>query len=958
MTLDEWQARLQRHFEALRRERTALPGEARAVFALEHGLETADRLDLCRAVRSHIAVDEPRPFHVLPWVVYAAEVGYEYSGDEYWKTFEQITPGWNKYGDRELIRNFFVTFASQFGGVRPSGRWAQHFSIICWPITNSVLPQDLQVDLAQILFQNRDQLSQELLQSPKKLGKFIGSRAYEFSSRFQIIAEDATLIGQIAAALLLQEGAKGPLSIHATTLARIGADLGKKEQAKEWLNTASLRVHDQLHIKHVPREGLDAGAPYYVPKLFTRLLLKPSSKEEDSWDLFLEVPSLAPLLEIAEFKNSLLEQRCRVAGSSGGPVTRAGLLRSGREVRLSRLPRAEEPLLSFEGSSEALNKFLQANFSVGFGSCWIFRVMANGLAYELIGRRIRTNQRYLLITDGNAFFGEEELVKQKTSCDGVSIYCLDTPSAFASHWEGLLSRFSLTQAKTFDIWPAGAGAAHWDGESRGVWNSPESPCLAIRAKYELRQLQLILGDEVLELNIGKQGEVIYLEIPSPPVGEHSLRIMAREPEEQTLRLVTDFDIVIQEQVLNGLASGATSSSPFYVQVDPVRPSLEELWEGRAELVILGPRGHPVAVKIKFSGGEGEHLSTLEQTLPDLLLPVQPTAWRDHFDRYVKSAAKKESKAAQKYESYSMAEVELNAGELGKFQLTCERAFSHVRWVNLREQTATLFLDNANRQAPTVHRFTFTDPTVGLPQKLKDEYDGSPEGGLFLAKSGEFSAGIIVDPKVFGGSFSTISFDAPKVPKMPRSIEGCKFYLDFFSAWSDAKFSANGLAVLRRKRVLEELMRGLFRLICGDSWNAAEVLVGKRRNLDELWIAIRDGGEPEAQRLARSIATSAKALIEDDCSDRARWLVEQFDGWPEYFIGSKTKPRRLIEFSLRLASSPQKAFDWAGSSFELMMLDLLEQPLLAKASRALKLSIDFHYESDKDSYGNSYGWDWL
>ena len=67
---------------------------AAPVFALEHGLGDAD-LDLLKnAVRSAVRQGFGATFRQwwLPFVVYAAESGYEYAGGEYWQTFEESTP--------------------------------------------------------------------------------------------------------------------------------------------------------------------------------------------------------------------------------------------------------------------------------------------------------------------------------------------------------------------------------------------------------------------------------------------------------------------------------------------------------------------------------------------------------------------------------------------------------------------------------------------------------------------------------------------------------------------------------------------------------------------------------------------------------------------------------------------------------------------------------------------------
>ena len=140
MDLASWHARLAQHFSQLREVRRDTRGD-RPIFALEHGLEAAEVQAVAAAVRAHIAHAAPSTDHALAWIVYAAEIGYGFSGDEYWQTFEEQTPGWTLRGDRYWIRHCYRMFERKYGGVRPSGAWAEHFSIICWPITHAILPR-------------------------------------------------------------------------------------------------------------------------------------------------------------------------------------------------------------------------------------------------------------------------------------------------------------------------------------------------------------------------------------------------------------------------------------------------------------------------------------------------------------------------------------------------------------------------------------------------------------------------------------------------------------------------------------------------------------------------------------------------------------------------------------------------------------------------------------------------
>jgi Tetratricopeptide repeat len=228
--------RLESHFAALRDRRSEATGGA-PVFALEHGLSDAElallKAEVCSAVRkAHL----PRA-HSLPFVVYAAEIGYEYSGDEYWQTFAARTPHWIPNGDRYYIRHKFREFSDQFHGAQPTGAWADQFSIICWPITHAVLPTDLQRHLVDLLFDYRRALTSALLEDPAELGKRLAGRAWQASSRFQNFAQNASLLGQVAVALLVAEHAES-LFILPSTLSRIVADLSREREAWRLLRSA------------------------------------------------------------------------------------------------------------------------------------------------------------------------------------------------------------------------------------------------------------------------------------------------------------------------------------------------------------------------------------------------------------------------------------------------------------------------------------------------------------------------------------------------------------------------------------------------------------------------------------------------------------------------------------------------------------------------------------------------
>jgi len=95
---------LARHFNELREARARLEPSS-PVFALEHDLPPHDLGLLQGAVREAIKGSHITRFHKawLPFVVYAAEMGYGYEGDEYWTTFSSLTPRWTVKSARPFV---------------------------------------------------------------------------------------------------------------------------------------------------------------------------------------------------------------------------------------------------------------------------------------------------------------------------------------------------------------------------------------------------------------------------------------------------------------------------------------------------------------------------------------------------------------------------------------------------------------------------------------------------------------------------------------------------------------------------------------------------------------------------------------------------------------------------------------------------------------------------------------
>ena len=251
-------------------------------------------------------------------------------GNEYWQTFETQTPGWTLYGDRYWIRECFQDFQECYSGARPTGIWAEHFSIICWPITHAILPRDLQRQLAHILYNLRYTLTPQILESPRQLGELIAEQRWKASSRFQQLAGEPLFLGQIAAALLLRGNDYTSKLIHPSTLARVSADVDRERHARTWLRGAREKAQRQVQFRKIRGQVVQQGdsvddtaletVSTITTKTEPRVVLRPL--QDDKWEILIELPdfSLAPS-RLSQFTEVIANNRCHVTGSSGRPLT-------------------------------------------------------------------------------------------------------------------------------------------------------------------------------------------------------------------------------------------------------------------------------------------------------------------------------------------------------------------------------------------------------------------------------------------------------------------------------------------------------------------------------------------------------------------------------------------------------------------------------------------------------------
>ena len=967
--LRDWQTRLKQHFTALR-DRRCSDGSERPVFGLEHGLCQRDIKALATAVRAYIAAGPPSQEHSLAWIVYSSELGYGYSGDEYWQTFEQETQGWILNGDRYWIRNCYRQFQREFGGAVPSGAWAKHFSIICWPITHAVLPKDLQIQFARILYELRYFFSGELLDSPSMLGKLIATRCWNATSRFQNLAQETQFVGQIAAALLLEDDFGSDNLIHSATLRRISADLDRERRAREWLKGARRFAKESVQVRGLSLPGRHSTAPAIshldearaeitALGIEPRLVLRPLDSERNFWRVSLEIPDLSHLLvRFPRTREILTGSRCVVAGASGRPLARGRCLHGAQRVTLARWPRTDEVLLQFEQANPQLEYLLRTECLLRPGTTWLFRIASDGLAYESRSLRVRPGERYLVVSTKEPLVPSEHVRAIDLRCEGADGVLLDIPPALTSAWEETLHRLGLGQAKTIEVWPAGLAAGVWDGEGHGEWLASEQPCLAIRVDHPVEGLSVSVGqqlDSLLELNSIKSGEPVFLELSDLSPGLHRIRISARTSPEAEPEALGDLDVVMRILAGRPWSPRVNCHGSLDIQMEPPAPSLEQLWEGGVEITIRGPTGRNVACRVSLYEKEGEPTIATKQ-LPPMSLPVSTDGWRNHFEKHFRTT----KNAEDAYDVARICELEFTADELGAFSVRCEREFTPLRWSTRRrgqDYVVRLLDDSGDDDHPTVTRLTFETPAFQEPIGYDSEYDAPASGGMYVARLRQFTAAIIVLPSVIRGLDDLGC--TPHIDTETRSLESIVRLLSIAQLWGRARLPGAFLAVSRRREVLLALGRHTTWLICGENWARAErALHEGAADMTRLKEAV--SRRPDEMAIGVVLARDYADLAAKTCGERVERIASiatRFHLLSSATTADECDARWLTEFALRVACDPAGVEEWAGERLRAGLTRLMELPTLARATRFLVLAIHQHFSSRTSADELYTGWDW-
>ena len=933
--LEQWQERLERHFESLVRIRA--DSEYR-IFALEHSLNDEEIEEVSSLLHSCLKDRIPLARYWLPWVIYASEYGYIYEGEEYWRSFEKQMPQWEAE-DRYKLRRCFKKFQEMYGGVVPSGRWANHFTIISWPITHAILPRYLQRQFAKTLYDLRYRLAGLETLKPAVIGRLLAAQAHHAPTRFQEFLQQEELTGRIVLAFLGVAPAGGTDPIYPQTLQRIVGDLERVRNAREWLGETRRFVRDRFTGigSGSPRLGLPISRRGSTAPNATQFGIRPSivlgHRGGDTWSVRLEIPSFHNVATLsADIRSFLRGTRCRLNGADD--IKPAGwLLARNRKGVLRSWPDSQKPLIQFDQSHGRIDHLLESECRLTPGPIWLFRIARDGTAYEITSHIVRPRCSYIVVT--TAELPEPYIYNGMSACSinctGVKSFRLKIPSSLSEEDTAWLSKLDLQVARTIQVWPAGLPGRGWDGEGSSEWLTTEEPCFGFMHDHPVDSYLLCINNGTQTVvEAGPKGEPIFVRLSSLPVGEHRLTVKAQRS--------SSLNEIVSTPAAEGFAQlhvrepeawtpGVVSHTGFIVTLEPHDADLDIFWKNEVKLSVLGPEGRSVAFAVSLKNRNGKEI--LSKPVANMELPVTPEAWSNRFSQFLEKEENEWS-----YFEAATGQIKIKGEELGEFSCLFEHDSVPLRWVLSRDRNniRIRLIDDTGQEgaAPEVLFFGMESPLKEKQYPSGQALSGmivEPPGGLFYAEQGDHRDVVIVSaiPRNKGLLGLGITPDFFGIRTGSIALGDC---LRMFARWYEGRLYGT-LVKVRREQIADGYLDRIYETLCGQNWMRAEKDFLKAPNSQPALDALQQAIEKKSTGFSATLSREHEK-IDENLDQAEQWYS---DLAIRYHVSTDPK---LCDFAFRLATEPHLLSKMSGSEQDGMLNAIRDNPAILRGARFLAL----------------------
>lgn len=882
-------------------------------------------------------MDERLSTHWLLWVIYATELGYDYDGEEYWPSFEQRTPRWRLQTDRRgMLRQWFLRFRKSFRGAVPTGPWATQFSIISWPITHAILPKDLQVQLAKLIYDERYLIAEFIEAPPEEVGKLVAASAYDASARLRNFLEQPELAGRLVLGLLGVVGQTASCWLQAETIRRILVDLERHSRGKAWLLEAKSTVQlakTRLASTRLPSEPRTAVGSVATNE--EKVALKSVTpqflllrEDGDKWTAVIEIPSFRAIAGVnPRFATILRSSRAKVQGATAGWSAPGWLLYGPHRKKLVQWPPYNESLLKLESADTALEYLLYSECRLAPAQCWLFRVRSDGIATETLSRTLHSDTEYILLYRASDNT-EPPFPSVHVSCDGItalSVTITSQTSAAAFHF---LSKVGVRVERHLRIWPVGTPPRRWSVDGTAVWLRGETPVIALCHDADCQSLTMALaGQPSVTVGPVAAEQPIFFGLQDLPIGSHTFNVTARYSAQHSgggqQVLTSNAALSILIRAPQEWVPGDISHRGFIVSCNQVEPTLDALMAGQLSISIAGPRGRDVNCSLELMDSSGTVMST--EPIGTVSLPAK----RADFDARLRGHLECIEDPIH-YSTASQSRLVFDGSDLGIFRLALKHSALPLRWCVKKGKTLELRLVNDGDDEPVTKVAFYPFERVNFPINIEFSQTESglrPEGngGLYVASCGELKACIVASVWKKAGleglaihpSFDTDLTEPDALVRLLKNLAN----------WHEA-MAFGPLANQRRNIVVSDLRCHLFKGLCGQRWASLERQIRDRGLTTEL----RNSLEEEVVHKKVSFGIALSNCWSEIMSDSFLETNMLFHKYAERF--KICADPEITATALRLAAQPANVVRSYGPDLIDRLIAVRAMPEMVRASRLL------------------------
>ncbi len=843
--LDQFESRLKSHFKQLA---AAKNSGSQRLFALEHCLKASEVQSIRQHLGRSLELYGMTERHKHCWLVHSAEHGYTFEGLEYWQSFATLTPKWAYYGDRGKLRDWFDEFAVRYNGVRPVGRWGQHFRYIAWPITNALLPSDLQIKLAQTLFQLRYRLDELMALDHEKIGQMVERHAEWPSTRYEHFLEQHDLVGRVVRALL-EENPSEPV-IFVPTLERITRDLNTKGQARAWLRDAK-RSYDNLRAKLGRSNPTYLLAPSWrdqedqqVQTEMTEqgLLLRPRIQlrqvSPTRWGVWLLVPSFQALVNFKpQVRDHLMRVRYTIPAHAESLFLGQSLL-SGHPIprKLMTWPKDRVPLLKFDKPDTIFDRIVDGECQLLPAKVWVFACTDDGSARFIQGQYVRAGNRYIVVSkDSSAIENLGEPISLE--CDGVAGVVLEVPDVVNAEFSDALKHAGIALHGQVFIEPIGLRPRQWNEGGFGEWLSTETPLFALTCEFGAQVYQVELdGNTKFDIPRARGAGPTLVGFRDMSVGYHRASIRALTIQESAFaqrKCLASADIELFVRHPTTWSPFAQLPAAIVVDVDPAVPSLDDFLEQHLQLRAEGDVSRSVKCNLVLT--ESDTGSEIVLQMFAQQLPITHETWRTQLRNFLRRQDELQIINA------SQATIMVQADDLGEVRVPLQFEVEPLRWTLKKNSGADTLrlIDEGVTDSISVAYYDFEHPLRAISIDLSKAMEGiacAECGGLYVARAGTLSAAIAITKQDKAKSFAALGV-APGRNEFPKDTP-IEQLLEHLRLWKRAR-AGSYMARLKQHSVSEVIRVQLLFRICGPAWMKLEKEL-EQNECDETWTNLENG----------------------------------------------------------------------------------------------------------------------